>query len=128
MRFFIALVAFTVTVCAFTGLPSNYTTLQKKNACNDYCMGQTESLSTGFKFLVNGWELCSCAPAQATGSWSASTCYAQCYNRCQNTLGYCAWNYATNTDYTGLCCTTSNTNATVQTKCFKTGSGLCYQA
>ncbi|CAJ0585172.1 unnamed protein product, partial [Mesorhabditis spiculigera] len=128
MRFFIVLLAVVVTVSTFTGLPATYSTKQKKNACDDYCMGQTESLSTGFKFQVNGWELCSCAPAQATGSWSASTCYTQCYNRCINTLGYCSWNYATNGNYTGLCCTTSNTEPSVQKKCFKTGSGLCYQA
>ncbi|CAJ0585028.1 unnamed protein product, partial [Mesorhabditis spiculigera] len=128
MRFFILLAAVVVAVSSFTGLPSTYSTKQKKNACEDYCMGQEESLSTGFPFYQNGWELCNCAPAQATGSWSASTCYTQCYNRCLSTLGYCSWNYATNTDYHGLCCTNSNTTASVWKKCFKTGSGLCYQA
>ncbi|CAJ0585117.1 unnamed protein product, partial [Mesorhabditis spiculigera] len=68
MRFFIALAALTVAVSAFTGLPSTYTPKQKKKACDDYCMGQPESMSTGFKFELSGWELCNCGPAQATGS------------------------------------------------------------
>ncbi|CAJ0585114.1 unnamed protein product, partial [Mesorhabditis spiculigera] len=128
MHSFLILAVLVVAVSTFTQLPSTYTTKQKKDACADYCNGQATSLSTGFAFQSSGWELCNCAPAQATGSWSASSCYSSCYSRCQSTLGLCAWNYATNTDYHGLCCTNSNTTTSVWNTCFKNGTGLCYQA
>ncbi|CAJ0944878.1 unnamed protein product, partial [Mesorhabditis belari] len=116
---------FMVSYGTFTKLPTSYTTAERISACQDYCKGQSISTTTGFDFQGKGWELCSCPIAQGSGQWVGTGCYTECWQRCQAGLGSCA--NPSGANYTGVCCSTADNNATIQSQCYETPNGACYQ-
>ncbi|CAJ0944877.1 unnamed protein product, partial [Mesorhabditis belari] len=58
----------------FTKIPNSYTIAERTSACQDYCKGQSISVTTGFPFLTNQWQLCNCPIAQLSGQMPAEMC------------------------------------------------------
>ncbi|CAJ0570200.1 unnamed protein product, partial [Mesorhabditis spiculigera] len=127
MRSLLIFALLTASVVSWMPLPLLWSQKQKKDTCKDYCMGKFISDQTNFDFQAADWEICVCPVAQQSGSWFQSQCYNNCFDRCLNTMGACAWNQALNLNYKGRCCINTKNNATLKNYCFNNQTGLCYQ-